>query len=55
MNQAQNPDLTEDLFLQQMYTMNYTLLGLMTLIYQGSMAVYYTRRREAVVRALAGE
>lgn len=45
--------LSEDQLLGFYYQACYGLLGLLTLIYQGSMAVYYTRRRLAVAVALA--
>jgi hypothetical protein len=47
--------LTEDQFLQRSYRLTYASLAVATLIYQGSMAVYYFRRRDAVAEALADE
>ena len=51
----QEMGMTEDQFLRQSYTLLYVLLATGTLIYQGGMALYYIRRRDPVVRALAEE
>jgi hypothetical protein len=45
--------LTEDMFLQQTNTLLYVTLAIATLVYQGGMALYYIRRRDPVIRALA--
>ena len=54
---AANQELgvTEETFLRQIHTTTYVCLAMATLIYQGGMTVYYLRRREAVMRALADE
>lgn len=45
--------LTVDQFLGQLYRLVYLAVALLTVLYQGGMALYYYRRREAVARALA--
>jgi len=47
--------VTEAEFLQMMMRLVYFSVGLATMIYQGSMATYYVRRRAAVLRALEPE
>jgi hypothetical protein len=44
--------MTEDRFLRQVYTLTYFSLAIATLIYQGGMAIFYVRRRDAVHQAL---
>jgi hypothetical protein len=46
--------LTVDDFLRQMYFLIYTVVGLITVLYQGTMAIYYARRQTAVAAALRG-
>lgn len=45
---------TED-YLRMIYRLTFRLLALLTFFYQGGMALYYFRRREAVTRALTAE
>jgi hypothetical protein len=47
--------LTVDDFLRQMYVLIYTVVGVLTVLYQGTMAIYYARRQTAVAAALAGD
>ena len=47
--------LTEDEFLLLSYRLTYVLVAFMALIYQGTKAAYYLRRREAVIAALGSE
>lgn len=51
----QNIGWSVDEFLGFFNTLTYSVLALATLIYQGGMAFYYHRRREALQRALAAE
>jgi hypothetical protein len=44
--------LTQDEYLRFLYTCTYAALGAATLLYQGGMALYYSRRRAAVSAAL---
>ncbi len=37
------------------YYLTYAILGVLTFLYQGGMAIYYFRRRDAVARALDAE
>lgn len=41
-----------DQFIELVYRMTYFAVSLVTVIYQGGMAIYYVRRREAVTAAL---
>jgi len=45
--------LSEEDYLQAMYATCYHLIALLTIPYQGGMAIYYLRRRAAVTAALA--
>jgi hypothetical protein len=51
----QSMGMTEEKFLRQAYTRGYVVLALASLVYQGGMAIYYARRRNAVADALAVE
>ena len=44
---------TADAFVQFVYRTTYVAVAIVTFVYQGGMALYYVRRREAVTRALA--
>ena len=44
-----------DEFMHFVYRTTYVAVAIVTTVYQGGMAVYYWRRREAVTRALAAE
>jgi hypothetical protein len=46
---------TVDSMARQMNTLSFMLVAIMTVVYQGGMAVYYVRRRRAVVQAIATE
>lgn len=46
---------TEEQFLRMVYRLTYEIFAVLTVFYQGGMAIYYWRRREAVVRALSEE
>ena len=41
-----------DQFIELVYRMTYLAVSLVTVLYQGGMAIYYARRREAVTAAL---
>ena len=47
--------LTEEQFLATTYRFGYRLIALITFFYQGGMALYYFRRRGAVLQALEAE
>jgi hypothetical protein len=51
--QLLQPGFTEDESLGAMYSALYYLIALLTIPYQGGMALYYLRRRRAVAAALA--
>jgi len=42
-----------DQLVERIYYVTYSLVALVTLVYQGGMALYYSRRRAAVVQAIA--
>lgn len=44
--------LSEDEFLRRVHTFGITLLGMLTMLYQGGMTLYYLRRRTAVMQAV---
>lgn len=44
-----------DRVVQLSYYLTYALVGLLTLAYQGGMAIYYWRRRRAVTQALSSD
>jgi hypothetical protein len=44
--------LTVDAFLRLIYKGTYVLVGLLTVLYQGGLTIYYQRRRTAVAAAL---
>jgi hypothetical protein len=44
--------MTEDEFLAATYRIGYRLIAFITIVYQGALAFYYLRRRDAVYRAL---
>lgn len=46
---------TQDEFLRVIYNTTYFAVAVVTTFYQGGMALYYFRRREAVARALVAE
>lgn len=46
--------LTVDQFLRMAYVFGYGLIGVLTVLYQGGMAIYYARRQSAVAAALGG-
>jgi hypothetical protein len=52
-NSVKQTGLTEDQFLLISYRLTYAIIALATILYQGSMAVYYARRREAVKQELS--
>ena len=52
---AQQWQMTTEEYQLMIWRLTYRLLALLTLFYQGGMALYYFRRREAVTRALTGE
>lgn len=45
--------VTEDEYLRLLYSINYVVIAAASLLYQGGMTLYYTRRRAAVLAALA--
>ena len=49
------PGINEDEYLKSMYLMCYYLIALITIPYQGGMALYYLRRRRPIAAALAPE
>ena len=51
----QQSGVTETEFLQMAMRLVYFCVGVATLIYQGGMVIYYSRRRAAVVQALETE
>ena len=46
---------TEEQFLRLVYRLTYQVFAGATVLYQGGMAIYYWRRRDAVIRALTEE
>jgi hypothetical protein len=44
-----------DQVVQWSYHLTYAIVGVLTVVYQGGMAIYYYRRRTAVAAALAEE
>jgi len=44
--------LSVDAFLRMIYKATYVLVGVITLLYQGGLTIYYQRRRTAVAAAL---
>jgi hypothetical protein len=46
---------TPERFVRFIYTTTYYAVAIVTLVYQGGMALYYYRRRESVARALASD
>jgi len=44
-----------DQVVQLSYYLSYTIVGVLTVVYQGGLAIYYYRRRTAVAAALAEE
>lgn len=47
--------LTDEEFLLLSYRLTYAFVAFVTILYQGSMALYYQRRRAAVIAALESE
>jgi hypothetical protein len=47
--------LTIDEFLHATYVFGYAAIGVLTVLYQGTMAIYYARRQTAVAAALRGD
>lgn len=45
--------MTKDSFLRPIYTLLYTIVPIVTLVYQGGLALYYQRRRSAIASALS--
>lgn len=45
----------EETFLRTCYMLTFAVLAVATIIYQGCMTIYYTRRRSAVIAALEDE
>ncbi|MDB6170361.1 MAG: hypothetical protein JWM88_3225 [Verrucomicrobia bacterium] len=52
---VQQTGLTENEFLQLSYRLTYAFISCATLLYQGSMALYYLKRRAAVAAAFPAE
>lgn len=52
-SQLQQAGLTVDQFLNTVYAVLYISVAVVTLFYQGLMARYYSRRRDAIERALS--
>lgn len=45
----------EEAFLRTGYTLTFVLIAVATIIYQGCMTIYYTRRRSSVIAALEAD
>jgi hypothetical protein len=52
---AEQLQMTTQEYLLMLHRLTFRLLALLTFLYQGAMAIYYYRRREAIERALGKE